>query len=86
MYQTTEEYKRKLNVALYAILTLLDEIDGGAPEVSVYMSLGCDMAFFQTAKDLLLKTNLATSKYSQLFITPAGREMAGKIKKAAGMK
>ena len=70
--------KTELNQMLCAVLTTLDEIEY-APESSIYLALGCNTADFSQIKALLIGNGLATSSYSAMSITPAGRAMVVRI-------
>jgi len=76
--------KTEANQYLLAILTTLDEVET-MQENAIYFACDCNIETFTTIKYLLVASGLATtSGLYTMSITPAGREMAAKIKDFAG--
>jgi hypothetical protein len=71
----------ELNLNLVAIITTLNEVDF-APESSLYLGLGMDLAKWELIKSILLGANLATCSNNMVKIAPMGVEMAKKINAA----
>jgi hypothetical protein len=77
--------RNELNALLCATITTLDEVPF-APESTLYLGMGADMATWETVKSVLIAGNLATIDASHaVTITEAGRAMAAKINAFAGV-
>lgn len=76
--------RNELNKILCAILSTLSEVEY-APETSLYLGLGSDYQKWQGVKGLLIGAGLATCTSYQVRLTTAGKEMAAKVNKAAGL-
>lgn len=75
--------RNELNAKLCAVITTLDEVPY-APESTLYLGMGCDMATWETVRSVLVAGNLATIENNAVTITPAGHAMAAKINAFTG--
>lgn len=74
--------KNELFVKLAAVIATIDEVEE-APEVSMYLALGMDLDLWYMIKNILIVAGLAKANNNHtMSITPAGHEMALKIKAA----
>lgn len=69
--------KAEVYATVAAVLTTLLEVHpDGAPETSIYMALGCDMAKYEAIRNLLVGSGLIEVKHNLVSLTDKGMETA----------